>query len=363
MNESIIFLAALAAALTAGLTFALLRYAQKRKIFIATIRARDSHKVETPRIGGIAVTLSFIIVSLLVAATNPSLLSFSDSTLIFFDRNLLGILLAVLLLLCVNAYDDFLKDGLDWRTKIISQLFAAFIIYYFGVNIPWLTNPFGERLYLESWSWVFVIVWLVTTMNAVNWLDGVDGLAGGVSAITFAVIASVAVALGSDNQVANLTLSAICLGAVVGFLPFNFSRRFKVFLGDTGSVFLGLLIGVLAIISGGKVATVFLLLAIPFLDALTVIIYRLVKKTSPFKADRNHLHHKLMDLGFKPWQVTIFYYAVSLFFALIALNTQSLGKFWAILLAIAMMVTLILIYTLAPILKKGKDGGRVHFPG
>lgn len=363
MSPTVVTLAALSAVVTALITFFLNKFARENKVFIATIRSRDTHKIETPRIGGIAITLSFLLIATITSFTHPSLLSFSGQSLLFFDRNLLGIIFAVVLLLGVNAFDDYLKDGLDWRIKILSQLFAALIIYYFGVNIPWLTNPFGEKLFLESWSWAFVVVWLVTTMNAVNWLDGVDGLAGGVSAITFAVIASVALALGSENQLANITLSAICFGAVIGFLPFNFSRRFKVFLGDTGSVFLGLLIGVLAIVSGGKVATVFLLLAIPFLDALTVIIYRLAKKTSPFKADRNHLHHKLMDLGFKPWQVAVFYYAVSLFFALIALNTQSLGKFWAILLAIGMMVTLILIYTLAPILKKGKYGGRVHFPG
>ena len=124
-----------------------------------------------------------------------------------------------------------------------------------------------------------------------------------------------------------------------------FNLRGKVFLGDTGSMFLGFLIGVIAIISGGKVATVFLVLAIPFLDALMVVVTRLIGGQSPFQADRRHLIHRLLDRGFKKWQIIGLFYGLSLVFGLIALNTQSLGKFWAILVTMVIMTLLVLLYS------------------
>jgi UDP-GlcNAc:undecaprenyl-phosphate GlcNAc-1-phosphate transferase len=145
-------------------------------------------------------------------------------------------------------------------------------------------------------------------------------------------------------QYGSAMLSIIALGAVVGFLPFNFGRA-KAFLGDTGSVFLGFLIGVIAIISGGKVATAFLVLAIPFLDAVIVFGSRLLHQQSPFQADKTHLHHRLLALGFKQWQIVGLFYVVTLAFGLIALNTQTLGKYQAALAALVLMVGLILVYS------------------
>jgi UDP-GlcNAc:undecaprenyl-phosphate GlcNAc-1-phosphate transferase len=135
-------------------------------------------------------------------------------------------------------------------------------------------------------------------------------------------------------------LAIIGFGATLGFLLYNL--RGKVFLGDTGSMFLGFLIGVLAIISGGKVATVFLVLAIPFLDALVVFISRISHHQSPFLADRRHLTHRLLDRGYSKKTILLIFYAISLTFGLIALNTQTTGKFWAVLATMAVMALFIL---------------------
>ena len=116
-------------------------------------------------------------------------------------------------------------------------------------------------------------------------------------------------------------------------------------MGDTGSVFIGFLLGVLAIISGGKVATAFLVLAIPFLDAAVVVTTRLLAHKSPFAADQRHLHHRLLAAGMKPWQIVGLFYAISLVFGLIALNTQAIGKLWAIALALLLMTALVLLYS------------------
>ena len=178
--------------------------------------------------------------------------------------------------------------------------------------------------------------------NVVNWLDSIDGVAGGVSVITLLTLFSLSISV-AVAQPANAMLAIVGAGATLGFLIFNL--RGKVFLGDTGSMFLGFLIGVLAIISGGKVATVFLVLAIPFLDALVVFITRIIHHQSPFMADRRHLIHRLLDRGMKKGQIIALFYCLSLIFGLIALNTQTLGKFWAILAAMAVMTFFVLLYS------------------
>lgn len=356
---SLYLVVAICAAIFAGaLTNLLARYAREHKILIAPIRERDTHTTPTPRVGGIAIFTTFVVTILLIQLFRPDLLLFSGQEWLGMDRNLIGILFGGAVIFAVNYLDDARPGGLDWRIRIVVQILAALVIFWFGIKINWLSNPFGGRIILASFEWLFVVIWLVATMNAMNMLDGVDGLAGGVSAITLFVIILLSLAL-NINQQANAVVACVALGAVLGFLPFNLSKQ-KVFLGDTGSVFLGLIIGILAIVAGGKIATVFLLLAIPFLDAATVIIWRLAHGLSPFKADRNHLHHKLLAIGFKPWHVTGLFYAVTFVFGYVALNTQTLGKLWAILIAISLMLAFITLYSLVPLIRRTNDARRIH---
>jgi len=305
------------------------------------VRARDSHQQPTPRVGGIAIVIAFVVVLIGFNFLAPSSLAFTGVTIAGFDKNLLGLLLAVLILAAVNIMDDYRHVSVWLRLTV--EVVAALLVVAFGIHINLLSNPLGGQILLGSLDWLLVVIWLVGLSNVINWLDGINGLAGGVAAIALVIIFFLSIS-PDVHQTKNALLSMVALGAVVGFLPFNIVHA-KAFLGDTGSVFLGFLIGVVAIISGGKIATAFLVLAIPFLDALIVFSSRLIHHQSPFLADRRHLHHRLLAVGLKPWQIVGIFYLVSLLFGLIALNTQTIGKFQAALAALILMVILVLLYS------------------
>ncbi|MDP3992879.1 MAG: MraY family glycosyltransferase [bacterium] len=318
----------------------LIKLCHRKSWFVPAIRPRDEHSKPTPRVGGIGTVIAFLITIILVLIFSADQLNFGNSTILGIDRNLVGFLLAIIWLSIINIVDDY--KGLPWQTKLGSQVVAAIIITSFGILIPTLSNPFGQQIIIGGYSSILVIVWLVVISNVINWLDSIDGVAGGVSSITLMILFLLSIS-AAINQPSNAMLAIVGFGATLGFLFYNL--RGKVFLGDTGSMFLGFLIGVLAIISGGKVATVFLVLAIPFLDALVVFISRIIHRQSPFLADRRHLTHRLLDRGYSKRTILLIFYAISLIFGLIALNTQTTGKFWAVLATMVIMTLFILPQT------------------
>lgn len=326
--------------LSFGLTYWFSQLARRYQAFMPVIKTRDSHQTPTPRIGGLAIVITFLVVVIGWLVFRPSQIQLTDQHWHGLDKNILGVLTAVLILTAINLRDDY--RAVAWPIRLLFQTLAALIIAWFGIGIHWISNPFGGHILLGQLSWVFVVIWLVILGNVINWLDGIDGLASGVSAIALAVLFFLSLS-PTVFQHANALLAAITFGAVLGFLPHNLLS--KVFLGDTGAVFLGFLIGVLAIISGGKIATAFLALAIPFLDAAVVFFSRLLHGQSPFLPDRRHLHHRLLELGWKRWQIVGLFYVVSLLFGLIALNTQTLGKFWAVVAALTLMAGLVGLYS------------------
>jgi UDP-GlcNAc:undecaprenyl-phosphate GlcNAc-1-phosphate transferase len=271
---------------------------------------------------------------------NPTWFNFAGETIWGVDKNLLGLLMAVLVLSVVNVADDY--KNVSWIWKLLTQVAAALIIAAFGVKVAWLTT-FGWELALSGYlAWIFIVAWLVILSNVVNWLDSVDGLATGTSMIAMAVL--FALSLARLDQVGSALIAAIVFGALAGFLPHNFMRR-KAFLGDTGAIFAGFLIGVLAIISGGKVIVAFLVMAIPILDAAVVFFGRLLNKQSPFLPDNRHLTHRLLAMGMKVWQINLTYFSISLGLGLAALNTQQTGQYYLILLALVVMAVLVLLYS------------------
>lgn len=310
---------------------------------MAEVRDRDVHQDPTPRIGGIAIFAAVLLVVLAIVGLKPDLLSFSADKFLGIDRNLFGLIAAMIILAAVSLVDDF--RGLSPIIRLIFQIIAASLVVYFGISIPWISNPFGPHFILGNLAPLFVVVWLVVIANAVNWLDSIDGLSGGVASISLAVLYYLSISPHVD-QPANALLAIIVFGAIVGFLPHNFSKR-KAFLGETGAILIGFLIGVIAIISGGKVATAFLVLAIPFLDAIVVFFARIFAHQSPFKADQRHLPHKLMALGMKRWQIDLVYYVASLALGLVALNTQTAGKITAGAVALILMAALVAYYSWA----------------
>jgi UDP-GlcNAc:undecaprenyl-phosphate GlcNAc-1-phosphate transferase len=202
----------------------------------------------------------------------------------------------------------------------------------------WVHNPLtGIDIILGNWTYLLVPLWIVLMINVINWLDGVDGLASGVGLIASIILFILSISK-EVNQVSTAILSIVLAGSLLGFLPFNFNPA-KIFLGDIGSMFIGFMLAIFAIISGGKFATAALVLGLPILDALWVIASRLINHQVPWQADRRHLHHRLLDAGFSQRQSVLFLYAVSIFFGIIALQSGTHQK----LIVFAWLVALMLI--------------------
>lgn len=256
---------------------------------------------------------------------------------------------------------SFLDDryNLPAVPRFLVQILCAAIVVLAGVGVPAISNPFGEAFVLDSIQWTLslgdysfqvepladlvALLWIVFVINAMNWLDGAPGMVSGISSIACAVIFF----LSSMSQIhvidqADLSVMALIIGASsFAFLFFDFPKP-KILMGDSGTMFLGLMIAVMAIFSGGKLATAFIVLAIPILDALWTIVRRILKKQSPFKGDFQHFHHELMRAGLSERQVNGFYYAISFSFGIAALYLESIGK----LIAILALFTLMLIIRL-----------------
>lgn len=322
------------ALVSGGLTSVVRGWAIRRGWSVTIPRDRDVHTHPIPRLGGFGVVLAFVIVTILFAQFVPSSLGFVQERWLGVDANLMGILLGALLLLGVGVYDDI--KGLSPWLKLGSHVLAGVILAWSGVLIHHISNPFGEAWLLGAWAGLFVVIWTVFVINAVNWIDGLDGLASGIGLIAAIILYFLAVQT-EVNQLSMSILAIILAGALLGFLPFNFYPA-KIFLGDSGSQVLGFLLAAFAIISGGKLATAMLILGVPLLDTVWVIIRRLASKQAIYKADKLHIHHRLLTVGLSQKQAVVALYAVASVFGLIALNTQTLGKLVAGLLLVGMMI-------------------------
>jgi UDP-GlcNAc:undecaprenyl-phosphate GlcNAc-1-phosphate transferase len=235
-----------------------------------------------------------------------------------------------------------------WKIQLSFQIVVAVFIFILGVRIYFVTNPFGSGIIDLSmgvgviFSVALVIFWILLLINAVNWLDGLDGLSGGVSLIACSTIFILSLS-AEVYQPPIAIISAILAGTILGFLFFNFNPS-KVLAGTSGSMSMGFLLAVLAIIAGTKIATALLVMAIPIIDLIWVIKERIRKGKSIFRPNKDHLHYKLMDLGWTQWEVAFFYWGVTIVISIFALNTRAVGKGITLLAAaIVMLVTYIVI--------------------
>lgn len=235
------------------------------------------------------------------------------------------------------TFVSFLDDRYRLRPiiRLSVQILVGAIVVWGGVQIQQLSNPFGAPLLLDTYSvnifgqtlWllssVLVVGWLVLSMNVMNWLDGVPGLASGVSSITFCTLLILSLKqFHVVDQSLVIILSAGLGAATFIFWFFDFSPP-KILMGDTGSMFLGFMIGIISILAGGKMATALLVMGFPVLDALIVIGRRIVKGQSPFKGDYTHLHHRLMQAGFSERKTLVFIYVVCMLCGAVALFLPS----------------------------------------
>ncbi len=300
---------------------------------------RKIHTRPVARLGGLAIALSFITLVLVFLPIS---------------RQLLGLLGGVVILVTVGALDD--KFDLSPWVKLGWQIVAALVALGGGIGVQAVTNPFGGTILLDWGRFavnygplhfhvtplgnLLTILWMVGVINAINFLDGLDGLAAGVSSIAAAIMFLVAVS-PHIRQPEVAMLAIIVCGATLGFLPFNFFPA-KIFMGDSGSYFLGLVLSLLAIYSGAKLATATLVLGLPIIDSLWAVLRRLYHKTSPFKPDRGHLHHMMLDAGLTQRQSVAIFYAISATFGLIAVFAGTSGKLVAL---VAMVLFIWLLMT------------------
>ncbi|GAI45989.1 unnamed protein product, partial [marine sediment metagenome] len=267
------------------------------------------HKKPTPRLGGVAIFLSFLIIALIYLWLKKDLFTFGPLSKLDPYGPFLGMILGGVALVIAGILDDIYN--LSPGRKLIFQMIAAGLAIGFGVGISFIRLPWGGFLELDNlkfnislFSHVFTVVfwadlvsflWLILIINVINWLDGLDGLAAGISAIAALALLILSLLTGVQQPLTAL-IAAILAGSILGFLPYNFNPA-SVFMGDSGSQFLGFMLGILAIICGGKLATAGLVLGLPILDGLWVISRRIFSGHSPFLPDKKHLHHRLLALG------------------------------------------------------------------
>lgn len=302
--------------------------------------ARKIHKKVMARGGGIAIYISFVLVTFALLTTFP--------------KEFIGLLVAGTMVLIIGLSDD-IKRLSPWL-KLGGQVLAAAIAAIgFGITISSITNPFGNTLVFDqpttqlvilglhlSFNWIAValaVFWLVGMTNTINFLDGIDGLSGGVSAIAAGIIFLLSIST-KVNQPETALVSIILMGGCIGFLIYNFYPA-KIFNGDSGAYFLGMTLGILAIFSGAKLATAALVLGLPILDAVWAVLRRVVHGKSPFTADRGHLHYLFLDAGFSQRQAVLSIYLLCLIFGLVGILGSTSQKLIGIVVLIIVMAALL----------------------
>jgi UDP-GlcNAc:undecaprenyl-phosphate GlcNAc-1-phosphate transferase len=274
-------------------------------------RVRHLHFEPTARLGGIALAIGFW------AALALSFILPVERDDPFEQVRLVGLLLGLLLVLAVGIYDD-MHELPPWP-QFAAQLAAASIVIIFGVRIEVLQTPFGSAALPEWFAVLFTLFWLIGMMNTVNFVDGLDGLATGIVGIACVILFAHTALLG---QASIAILPLALLGAIIGFLPYNFAPA-RIFLGSSGALFLGLSLGALSIIGGAKLASALLVLGIPILDTAWQIVRRLRDGRAPYHGDRGHLHFRLVDRGWPQRTVVLILYGLTALFGAMALALPS----------------------------------------
>lgn len=271
--------------------------------------SRKIHRSPMPRVGGIALALGFFapFVGLLLYSNNLSRLFLSDPS------HVLGLFVGGLLILGVGVWDDV--RGLGAWKKLSFQVAVALLMAAFGFVIDRISIPGWGVVALDPITGViFAVVWFVVLMNAVNLIDGLDGLAGGVAFFAVATLYIVA-SLDSAANLLTTLFAASLAGSVVGFLFYNFNPA-TIFMGDGGSLFLGFVIAAVSIQTQAKSSTAIALslsilaLGLPLLDTVLAVWRRLRRGQHPFRADRGHIHHRLLAMGLTQRQATLTLYGL-----------------------------------------------------
>lgn len=316
--------------LSYALTPLVKRFAYKIGAIDVPKDSRRMHKKPTPRLGGLAIFIGFM-----------------GAMLVFykFDVQMLSILIGAMIIVVLGIFDDVLALGAKF--KFIVQIIAAAIpVCIGGMKIAFFSsfNPFSSEPYfsLGVFAIPVTIIWIVGITNAVNLIDGLDGLAVGVSSI--AALTMLAVSLLNYEFGVAITMACIT-GACLGFIPYNFNPA-EIFMGDTGSTFLGYMLATMSISGFFKFYAVvsfavpLLILGLPIFDTASAITRRVLEGRSPMSPDRGHVHHRLVDMGFNVKQAVAILYAISgtLGLAAVVLTTSGEAKAMLLLLAVILAI-------------------------
>ena len=342
----------IAAALTYMLTPLVSKFAMRQKA-VASVRERDIHTETTPRWGGVAMWLSMGATLLMVQ--NLELVGKA------YSRELLGIFLAASFVLLIGILDD--RFELDAVTKLAGQGLAAAILLLFGIQILWLPID-GIIVLPTNIGQLLTVLVVIVIINAVNFVDGLDGLATGIVAISaasfFGFSYLLAVENGFSRAGAPSLVTAIVIGTCIGFLPHNIHPA-RIFMGDSGSMFLGLVLAAAAITLMGQIDAnavfsenigpaalplllPFAVLAIPLLDLGLAVLRRVRRGKSPFAPDKEHLHHKLMSMGNSQQRTSVILYLGTGMLALPAMLSAFIPV-WAALVVGALLLILAITFT------------------
>lgn len=296
--------------------------------------SRRVHKVPIPRLGGIAIFIGFL-----------------ASVLVTFrlDTRLIGVLAGAAMIVTMGYFDDI--KPLSAKVKLLIQIVAAGIVVYSGIKVEFVTNPLsfmfeGVQHYIKlgNWAYPLTIVWIVGVTNAINLIDGLDGLAAGVSTISAITLSAVAIFLNQDYIA---VMAIILAGATIGFLPYNFNPA-KIFMGDTGSLFLGYMLSVISVMGVLKSAAALSIMVpifaigLPIFDTFMAIVRRSLSGKSLMEADKGHLHHRLLDRGLSQRQAVLTLYSISavLGFSAVVLVEATLKVAVVLVLAVFLLASM-----------------------
>jgi len=295
--------------------------------------SRRIHKSPVPRLGGLAIFIGFLLSVIFMAEI---------------DVQIRGILIGAVIIVILGVIDDIIS--LRAYIKFIVQIAAALVAVFHGVLIEIFSNPFvfaeAEVVFLGYLSIPVTVLWIVGITNSVNLIDGLDGLAVGVSTISSAVMLVIAL-LVADSNVA--IIMAALAGACLGFLPYNFNPA-KIFMGDTGALLLGYVLATVSILGLFKFYAVvsfaapFLVLAVPLFDTSFAFFRRLAKGKNPMSPDRGHFHHRLIDMGLSQKQAVAILYAVSGLLGLVAVVITTSDEMRALILVIAVIIAAAIVF-------------------
>jgi len=308
---------------------------------------RHIHKKTTPLIGGLGIFAGFFISVLVFAKYTDSIIA------------LIGILLGSMMIVGMGIYDD--SRDMRARSKLIIQIIAAALVVFCGVTVDYISVPsfiaHGGIFNLNWLKYPITILWIVAVTNAVNLIDGLDGLAAGVSSIaTFSLFF---ISVIQDNVEAAV-ISAALAGGCLGFLPYNMNPA-KIFMGDTGSQFLGFMLAIISVLGLSKGAVIisflvpFVILGIPLFDTSFAILRRIIQRRPIMEADRGHLHHKLLDRGFSQKQTVAILYVISILLSVIAVLVAQTGTDQILWIGFSVIILIVIGFVLTKVLNKSEN--------